>query len=306
MLDWPQCVRPLASGAALLCAAAMTAPGVFAAPVLEVTRLGPPTIAPEQRYAEITRFRIVLRHGAGHPRAGRVVTSFRGNARVEEWRTTIYDGAFGATALPMRVSLDGGTGRFALRSLARYKMIAQRGAPVPEIAVYAAGRMQRLQVPQWVDANDDGRIDWLAQQVRDILKRASASDIQAVRAAVRAVDGWRQSWRRDCGGVLPKTPTVIRIGAACLNSDGMNMHRFDYEQGLTATILHEARHVWAYRHPARAGLPRILDELRGGRARCQRVSPAGCPDRLRFQAGVIQRHETDAEAFAQRHKDRVR
>lgn len=290
---------------ALLLAAGEAASGDSRAFELVLERAGPTLIQPDRGYAETIRVRLRVVHPAGHPRAGETIRDFRETARVEEWRTSIYDGLHGASRLPTTVPIRDGHAHFVLHSLARYSVIEQRQAPVPEIAVFVGERHQRLEVPQWVDEDGDDRIDWLARQVDAILARARASDIATVREAASAVTGWRQSWRRDCGGVMPQEPTVIEVGAACLDAEGMNMHRFDHDHELTATILHEARHVWVYRNPERAGLTRVFNPRRGSRSRCDADGTARCVPGFVFDAAVIRAHEADAESFAQRYKGRL-
>lgn len=274
-------------------------------PELRVTRLGMPSIDSGNHYAEVVPIQINVVYPPGHPRAGRVDTDFNGLARVEEWRTTVYDGLYGATALPMHVRVHAGRAEFMLRSLARYQVIEQRQAPVPQIAVYLAGQRGLVDVPQWVDADHNGRIDWLERQVDSLIAAGRRSPVRAVRAAFGAVTGWEQSWRRDCGGVLPDSPTVIRIGAACLNMDAVNTHRFNMDHELSATLLHEARHVWVYKHPDRALLPRIVDLNPMSRARCRAAGGGVCSGGYGFDDYPLEAYESDAEAFAQRYKDRL-
>lgn len=291
--------------AALLFAAGEAASGDTRAFVLAIERAGPVAIVPDRRFGEAAEVRVRILYPEGHPLAGRPIRDFDGTARIEEWRTGVYDGRHGASRLPATVPIRNGGARFVLHSLASYSVIEQRQAPVPEIAVFVRDRQQRLEIPQWVDEDGDGRIDWLAHQVEGILARARGSPIDAVREAATAVTGWRQSWRRDCGGVMPRHPTVIEVGAACLDVDGTNMHRFNRDNELTATVLHEARHVWVYRNPERTGLSRVFNPRRGSRSRCDADGTARCMPGFVFEAAMVRAHEADAEAFARRYKDRL-
>lgn len=274
---------------------------------LRITRAAPVYIDVNNNYAETGRFAVRAVFAAGHARAGETATQVNATLRIEEWRTRIYDGRFGATHLPMQVEMRAGQARFNLRSLARYSVIEERSAPVPEVAVSLGQHVQRILVPQWVDENGDDQIDWLQQQIAAIVARGLASDIEIVREVLQSVDSWQQSWRRDCGGVLPQSPTVVQIGAACLNAEGLNTHRTNFEHELAATILHEARHVWNYRHPGRTGLPRVYSPSRAGHTQCEHGNAGECAvaqPGLNMQA--VEAHELDAESFAQRYKGALR
>jgi len=271
-------------------------------PDIHLERRGKPVIDTAQDFAEVVRVRVEVRHPADHPRAGQRVRGFRGEVRIEEWRTDIYDGAKGATRLPVRVPLQDGRAELTLRSTAAFTTIEERRAPIPEIAAFRRGKHTRLQIPQWVDANDDQRIDWLAVQVNRILASARNSGVPEVRRVARATEAWRQSWRRDCGGVTPDTPRVIRIGAACLNERGVNAHRTNLNHELTATVLHEARHVWVHQNPDAAALPRVFHQGRTQAGRCAVGSRGQCVTGYVFDGRFMWAHEEDAETFAQRYK----
>jgi len=280
------------------CCAAATAQPI----ALKISKTKPTTIDANSNYAETNRFTVLAVYGPGSPLAGEIVDTLNVQVRVEEWRTKIYDGLYGATELPLQVTMQNGRAEFQLRSLARYKVIEQRSAPVPEIAVYLGDQYQRIVVPQWVDDNNDGDIDWLHQRVKDMVHRGLNSNVEIVRQVLAAVTGWQQSWRRDCGGVLPESPTVVQIGAACLNTKGESTHRTNMDKELAATILHEARHVWVYRHADQVDLPRVYSPSRNGSINCRQNELQDCVPDSELNIEAVQAHENDAEAFAQQYK----
>ncbi len=75
---------------------------------LRVSRAEPAYIDANNNYAETERFSVQAHYPQGHPLAGQVVAGLTAALRIEEWRTKIYDGLFGATALPMQVAMQRG------------------------------------------------------------------------------------------------------------------------------------------------------------------------------------------------------
>lgn len=274
-----------------------------AAPVvLKLTRLGPTYVDKHNNFAETQRFSVRAVYAKGSPQAGEVAQELNAKLRVEEWRTGIYDGLYGATRLPMKLNMRNGRAQFTLRSLARYTLVGQRNAPEPEVAVFLGKHYVRARVPQWVDANGDDQIDWLQQRVASLVAKGLHSASPEVRKVLQSVDEWQQSYRGDCGGVLPESPTVVQIGAACLNQGGVNTHRTNMNGELAATILHEARHVWVYRHPDLARLPLVYSPGRSIRADCRARNMQDCRARFSLNEAAVAVHEKDAETFAERYK----
>jgi len=271
------------------------------APVLEVERLGEPVIEDRNNYSENTRVRIRLIYPPRHPRAGRLVTGHRGPIRIEEWNTQVYDGLYGASRLPMDVHAPGGEVEIVLKSLARYVHFDMRNMPIPQIAVHAGGERRLMQVPQWVDADGNDKTDWLEHRVDDLLKRARASAEREVARAAAMLDGWEQSFKRDCGGFDERRPGAITVAAACMDWDGIDSHRVNRNLELTATVLHELWHV--YSHARSASEPR---NRRWPKAPPIRVEPIRCPGACNGPVWLADpryaAEEADAEAFAERHK----
>jgi hypothetical protein len=290
---------------AWLCACLVCTPAVAAVPQLRVERIGPVVIEPANHYSENTRLRIRVVHPDGHPRAGEVMSGFRGPLVIEEWRTRIYDGEYGATRLPMTVHATGGQVEVVLKSLARYSVYDSRNAPVPQVAVFLGRQHVLVEVPQWVDENANEKTDWLEARVDSILRRARASGVREIVEVVSVLAGWKESYKRDCGGYLESEPRVASISSACIDWDGVNVHRLNMRQELTATVLHEARHVWAHYRP-----DRNLYKLRLLNAPSGRRGTPGCDPR-RAGLEMCSAHisderyaaqEADAEAFANRYK----
>lgn len=264
-----------------------------------VERLGEPTIEVANDYSENTRVRVRLVYPPDHVRAGR---PWPGSAqvRIEEWNTQVYDGLHGATRLPLRIVVHG-EAVVVLKSLARYAHVDMRSMPIPHIAVSAGGPPQLLQVPQWVDADGNDKIDWLERRVDDLLRHARASDEPEVARAARALRGWEQSPRRDCGGFDERRPHVISIAPACLDFDGLDSHRLNRGRELTATLLHELWHVSSHaRSMTASGTRRWLKRP------AHEVEPIPCPHGCAGPVWLADARyaaeEDDAEAFAERYK----
>lgn len=277
-------------------------------PEVRVERLGEPVIELANNFSENTRVQIRLLYPAGHARASQLLKGYEGSIRIEEWNGSIYDGLHGASRLPITVHAPGGTVEFTLKSLASYTMYDLRNMPVPQIAVYLGDQRVHLQIPQWVDADGNEKTDWLEARVNDILRRARASMETVVAQAAGSLEHWEQSYRRDCGGFEEQRPTTIHIAPACLDWDGGNSHRLNTNQELSATILHELHHVWAYRSsaqdPRQRKMPKVAAPRRAEPLHCQGKSPGSddCTGHVWVQDPRYLVQEADAEAFAERYK----
>ncbi|GEM_PF-2603000 len=271
-------------------------------PVIEVQTPGKVQIEPANNYSENTRLRIRLLYPPDHPRAGEVMTGLPGTVTISEYVTRIYDGAHGATRLPMSVTAAEGEWDVLLKSLARYTVPDQRFAPVPKVEVRYAGSLASVRVPQWVDNDGDEQMDWLQQRVDDLIAAMQSSGIPEVMEVISALEGWHESYRIECGGIDPGQPYVARIGPSCLNWDGENDHRLNTHQELTATLLHEARHVWQRRQGMMAqGREDTVFARNTGKPGCERTQ-----NDCFTQYVVGNPHsaylEEDAELFANRYK----
>jgi hypothetical protein len=271
------------------------------APDLEVERLGEPGIEDDNNYSENTRVRIRLVYPPLHARAGERYRGYNGALRVEEWMTQVYDGQYGATLLPLEVRAPDGEVELVLKSLARYGHIDQRNMPVPQIAVHLGDQRRLLQIPQWVDTEGNDKIDWLEHRVNDLLARARASDEREVARAARALRGWEQSFKRDCGGFDQTRPRWITVAPACIDWDGIDSHRINRGLELTATVLHELWHVWSHEGSAQDSRKRRLRKtppLHVEPIPC----PYGCQGPIWLADPRYEAEEDDAEAFAERYK----
>src|SRR5688572_11291799 len=160
-------------------------------PELRVQQLGPILIEPANNFSENARIRISLVYPAGHARAGEPMHVNNMEIRLEEWVSDVYDGRYGATALPVNLRTRNGQAELVLKSLARYTHRDRRNAPVPRIRVSAGARHVFLVVPQWVDADGNGITDWLEQRVESILRQARSSTVAEVVEVLGALQGWQ-------------------------------------------------------------------------------------------------------------------
>ncbi|MGH8562215.1 MAG: hypothetical protein ACRES4_09640 [Nevskiales bacterium] len=274
-------------------------------PRLVVERIEPVVIEPGNNYSENTRLRIRLVYPPGDPRAGQLISGIERPLRIEEWRTNIYDGQHGATRLPIYVRAPQGVAEVVLKSLARFHAYDMRNAPLPQVAVHFDSGHVLLDVPQWVDEDGNNKTDWLEARVDDILRRARVSGVPEVEATVSALGGWQESYKRDCGGFVEQQPRVATISTVCLDWDGVNAHRVNLGHELTATVLHEIRHVWVHDQPVRNPYKQKLLNAPSGQREslgCQGPRKKGemCAIHIRDERYAAQ--EADAEAFANKYK----
>lgn len=277
-------------------------------PDLRAEQVGSTVIDPANGYSENTRVRISLLYPPGHEHAGEPVRGQDIEIQLEEWVSDVYDGRYGATALPAILRTRTGEAEFVLKSLARYTHRDRRNAPVPRIRISAGPQHVFLVVPQWVDVDGNGMTDWLERRVEDVLRQARASGVIEVAQVLSALQGWEESFKMDCGGVEAESPTVIRVSTVCLDDDLENRHRLNDQQELTATILHEAWHVWDLRGGSTAGGSRRHPQ--GGYGRCVPDRPAegrplnrfSCPRGYAYDALYLDDTEEKAEAFASRYR----
>ncbi len=219
------------------------------APEILLERLEPVVIESGNHYSENTQIRIRLVWPQQHSKAGRLFKGYSEPVQVEEANTEIYDGRNGATQLPMQLRLPEGETVITLKSLANYAALDLRNAPVPHITVTTGGRSAQLLIPQWVDVDADDKTDWLERRVEDLLARMRSSSVAEVRDVIGAVRSWQQLYKSGCGYFEVGPPDIVFVSAACLDWNGVNGHRLNADQLLSATVLHEARHAWVLRRP---------------------------------------------------------
>ena len=280
-------------------------------PELRVEQLGQTYIEDANLFSENTRLRISLLYPRGHPLAGKPVAGDHGPIRVEEWVSEVYDGRYGATALPVTLNARNGEVELELKSLARYTHRDRRNAPVPRIRVTVGDQHAFATVPQWVDADGNGQTDWLERQVEHILGQIRASGIDELAEVLDALQGWEESFKMDCGGVDADTPAIIKISTVCLDDDLLNRHRLNTRQELAATVLHEAWHVWdlhqhrfetaRYKYP-RSGYGRCIPWDPKRTSDKQPLYQLSCPPGYAYDALYLNDMEAKAEAFASRYR----
>ena len=271
---------------------------------LQVIRNDPVIIEPANNYSENTRLRLRLVHAPGYADAGRPVTGTR-QLRIEEWRTRIFDGQYGATRLPMTVSIKNGDAEIVLKSLARFNVYDSRNAPIPQVAVYYERQRVLIDIPHWVDEDGNDKTDWLEARVENILKRARASGVPEVVEVVSALGGWKESYKRDCGGFIESDSRHATIASVCIDWDGINAHRLNMRQELAATVLHEIRHVWVHYQPEHSPYKQKLLSAPSGQrepsaCKMRRSTDEMCAVHIRDERYAAQ--EADAEAFANKYK----
>lgn len=271
----------------------------WAGPRLAVERVGPVVIEAANNFSENTRVRVRVadpapgRNGAKH-------------MIIEEWRTRVYDGRDGATLLPMTLDVSSGRAELVLKSLARFNVYDSRNAPIPQVAFYYGDERVLIDVPQWVDEDANEKTDWLEARIENILLRARASGIPEVVEVVSSLGGWKESFKRDCGGFIEQDPRFATISSVCIDWDGINVHRLNQRNELTATVLHELRHVWTHYRPSAHPYKQKLLAAPSGQRELQGCPPGRdrvemCSIHIRDERYAAQ--EADAEAFANKYKD---
>jgi hypothetical protein len=274
-------------------------------PRLSVVTLGPVAIEPGNNFSENTRLRIALTYPADHPRAFQPL-DHPVAITIEEWVTEVYDGRNGATRLPMTIPVHDGRAEVTLKSVASYTHRDRRNSPVPKVRVSGPYVQAWVELPQWVDMDGNGKTDWLDQQVEHLLRQARRKANSEVAQVLATLRGWQESYKMDCGGVEAETPEVMRISTVCLDDSLVNRHRTNAEQELTATVLHEAWHVWDIRRRQLAGALHAYPASGYGRCvpdRHPQMAPLyrlSCPRGYVYDALYRKNEEADAEAFATR------
>jgi len=266
---------------------------------LQVEPLGPLIIDRQRDYAEVQLLKLEL---PWQPTTSAVPDP---QVTISDPGGRIYNGHSGATRLPIQLRLPGGSGIVELRSVADFGNQALGAERLSLLQISHAGRQRTLRLRHWQDTDRNGRIDWLEARVDDILAAARRSPVMALREAATAVTNWHETTDVDCGGVLPQLPTVILISPMCVNQLGVNVHRLDLDRELTATVLHEAHHAWAYRQLRLRGGEDGLASIYGAMLDCLFHGGGDCRAGLRPDAAFMHEQEAQAEAFAQRHKFEV-
>ncbi len=275
-------------------------------PEIVLERLDPVVIEPGNQYSENTSIRIRLVWPEGHAQAGRLFRGYGEALRVEEVNTEIYDGRNGATQLPMQQRVPEGETVITLKSLANYVALDLRNAPVPHIKVSAGTHSAQLLVPQWVDGDANDRTDWLERRVEDLLAGMRRSSVAEVRDVIGAVRSWQQLYKAGCGYFEVGPPDVVFVSAACVDWNGVNGHRLNADQLLSATLLHEARHAWVLRRPwwhwRRWWVWATRRTSDHGPERAPSPLPGNDVGTWFVQDSRYAPEEADAEAFADRYK----
>lgn len=222
---------------------------IFETITMEVSleKRGRTQIESGNNYSENTKLRATVVYGPGHSRAGQRVRSYNGPIRfTEEPGTTYYNGANGATSLPLTVNASSGQVEVTLKSVSD-----ANSAPGPVDAMIRAeetgltpqAATNPLSVDQWVDENRDGFIDWLDDGSSTIhgCARRQAGEVGTVQGRVTSV-GPESNWT-VCGttpnNVASRSP--IFISPIC---NTPNVHRLNTNNELGVTVLHEGRHAW--------------------------------------------------------------
>jgi len=223
--------------------------GSFYVVLMDLERVGAPSIEAANTYSENQTIRVTAKLDMTTP-----LTSFSGTVNIAEHNTTIYEENGGT--LPASVTIpDDQTGSttFVAKSIAGPKTRFVAGPD--HASVHATNYASWVVgVEQWVDTNDNDRVDWLEEWSDDIL--ASYQDltheIGGVTGKVTAI-GVDLYENGTCGETTMGEET-FRLNPAAPDT------RTDRERQLHNTILHESRHVFQTYDCYRTGFPGMNDD----------------------------------------------
>jgi probable HAF family extracellular repeat protein len=237
----------------------LTPKGVIGPSVLRIAPIGRTTINASNRYSEDTAVQAEMIFPADSPQAGQIDRTFQGEIEFSESPGThYYDGLDGATRLPLSVNATNGIAAISLSSVS----VSATGVPPPSAFVTAkctgctsAPAYPNAIIPQWVDGNSDGFIDWLESWANDLLRnmKKGPGEVGAVTRLVSRIEPTNQSDQRipinACGYFLGPyahggASSVLHITPNCGSDPGAFRRNRDFT--LSEVILHESRHAWQF------------------------------------------------------------
>lgn len=265
----------------------LTPEDVIGPSVLRIVK-GRTEINSSNRYSEDTVIRAEMVFPVGSPQAGQIDRTFQGEIEFSEVsETSYYDGVDGSTRLPLTVRAKDGIAVIVLSSVS----VSETGAAPPAASVVAKCTgcapvpvYPNATIPQWVDGNSNGFIDWLESWANDLLRQMkhSTDEIRAVARLVSRVEPTDQTdpaLRNACGYFVPPQVTggstsVLRVSPNC-GSD-LRAHRRSLNAELSDTILHESRHVWQLSQVLNPQVDQDADGLRNSPPQFSTpIDPAG-------------------------------
>ena len=129
----------------------------------------PPFTESGNNYSENTTLRATALFPPGHSQAGQVVQTFNEKIKFEETGTNYCNGNDGATSLPQEVQATAGVAEIVIKSLSNS---SQKGMKPQDATAKATadkcdqhGATNPMAIPQWVDEDGDGNVDWAFQRV---------------------------------------------------------------------------------------------------------------------------------------------
>lgn len=219
---------------------------------IKVEKVDVTVIEKTNNYSENTTLRTTVVYSVPHPQAGNTIAEFYGNFIIEEISTPrYYDGNNGAILIPstgLIVSATNGTATFTIKSVSNYQLVSGPPNAVIKVSIdpvegpnVSAGFFS---VDQWVDENSNSFIDWLEQQSRDILECFKRKSTEAGTMARSATSMTQLEVDGSCGTTPVETTEIFisPVSIFCVATPGG--HRWNADNQLSSTIIHEARHAW--------------------------------------------------------------
>jgi hypothetical protein len=213
--------------------------------VVVLEKRGNTDIEVANHYSENTKIRATVVYPPSHPRAGQRVGDFNGTITFEEDAgTTYYNGADGATTLPMSVQASSGRAEIEIKSVSNSDNVT---GPI-DARIRARGTQLQedpatnpLAVDQWVDENSDGFIDWLEESATAIHRcfNRQSGEVGTVESKVSRLEQTLTACGTTPAQLANRSP--ISISPVCGTP---NRHRLNVTNELSDTVAHESRHAW--------------------------------------------------------------
>ena len=208
---------------------------------LEIEKVGgkDTIIEPANKYSENTKIKASAVFAAGGPNAGQICTTFTGTVNIAEDGTKIYSQNSGA--IPKSITFaasDMGVKSFIVKSLADAKktFLTKPDPAKLKTTNYPVFGGQSLEVKQWVDLNNNNRVDWCEQASDDILSAAKTAGGEKGTVTGHTTGFGADFFEDKKWGKTFDNDKLVFINSAARG------HRLNTSKQLTETVLHEARH----------------------------------------------------------------